>query len=296
MYQLKESILKFKERKYFINILIMLSFLTVMCTAFYISVTNGRPNLTLFLIVVIGCFTVITLFLARHLYIGLVIMIVALLLGYFCDLWGVGNNLWLYEKDTITLYILNGGDLTNGGFPIEIVAAYFFAGMWLMQIIESLFDKEIEELIEEYNNGAKLINSPKQMIPAIIVIIISTIIIIIEPLYWESLGYFSIGVFMISLVPSNKKIIPIIFGVFVGLGGFFFELFCSGQIFPEAVIWTYQQAEWEKFAIPSPLYKGSPISAIYAYFGVGAILASTFLLLLKFPVFRKEITIITIKK
>ena len=296
MEQFKETILKLKERKYLIDLAIMLIILTVMCTAFYISVTNGSPNLTAFLTVVIICCVVITLFLAKHIYIGLVIMVVACLLGYFCDLWGVSNGLWLYNVDTITLFVLNGNNMTDGGFPIEIVAAYFFAGMWLMQIIESLFDREIEELIEEYDKGAKFINSTKQMIPAMIVIVISTIIIIIEPLYWESMGYFSIGVFMLSLVPGNKKVIPILFGVLVGFGGLFFELFCSGKIFPNAMIWTYQQDAWNAFIIPSPRIEGAPISAVYAYFGTGAILASTFLILLKFPVFRKEITIITLKK
>ena len=296
MYQFKETITKWRERKYLIDISVMLIFLIIMCTTFYLCVRDGRPNLTVFLIVVICCFTAITLFIAKHIYIGLVMMVVGGLLGFFCDLWGVGNNLWLYNENTISLYVLNGGDLTNGGFPIEIVASYFFASMWLMQIIETLFDKEIEELIEEYDNGAKFISSYKQMIPAIIVIIISTIIIIIEPLYWESMGYFSIGVILLSLVPGNKKIIPIIFGVIIGLFGLFFELFCSGKIIPGAIIWTYQQSEWDKFIIPSPRIDGSPISAIYAYFGVGATLASTFLLLLRIPAFRKEISIIPIKR
>ncbi len=290
----KDSLLKWKDRKYRSRFLSILVFLVIMCTTFYLCVVNGAPNLIVFLVVVIACWGFIVLFLARHVLIGFVMMIAGGFFGYFCDLWGVGNGLWLYHADTISMLVLNGGNLTNGGFPVEIVLSYFFAAMWLTQILESVFDVETEEIVKSYDAGAKFIAKTSHLIPALAVAVISAIIIIIEPLYWEAMGYFSIGVFLLSLVPGNKKSIPLIFGILMGFTGLFFELFCSGQVVPGAVIWTYQQPAWDAFTIPSPRILGAPISAVYAYFGVGAALASIYLLLLKFPAFRRVKQIINL--
>ncbi|MHA1293243.1 MAG: hypothetical protein ACTSQJ_11325 [Promethearchaeota archaeon] len=279
MSQIKDIFLKWKGKKYLRDFLITLVFLAIMVGSFYFCVIGGRPNLIAFIIVVIICFTIITLFLARHIYIGLVMMIIGGLFGFLTDFWGVGNKVFIYREDIVTFYWLIK-DITGGGVPIEIVLSYFFASMWLMQIIESIFDEEIEELINDYNSGIKLIKSYKQLLPAIIVIIISIIIIAINPILIQPWGYLSIGVFLTSLVPGNKKIIPIIFGILVGITGLFFELFCSGEIFSEAVIWTYNHPDWSF----DTFYR-----AIIAYAGVGASLASIFLLLLKFPIFQKEL-------
>jgi len=284
MSDLKDIFLKWKDKKYLFDFILMMIFLAIMVSSFYFCVVGGRPNLIPFIIIVIICFTVITLFLAKHLYIGVVLMVVAGLFGFITDFWGTGNNVFIYEQDTITfLWLLKG--ITHG-VPIEIVLSYFFSAMWMMQIIESLFDKEIEELIEEYDSGVKLIKSYKQMLPAMIVIAISVVIIIINPLLIQPWGFFSIGVVLTSLVPGNKKIIPIFFGIMVGVAGLFFELFCSGEIIPEAVIWTYPNPDWG--------FEHS-YRAIIAYGGFGASLASIFLLLLKYPTFRKEISIIQLK-
>lgn len=289
----KEPIyLEGKKRLLLIPICIFL--FIMIATIFSLSIINGKVILGVFFLITFAYFLVVLLFLARHIYIGLVMMVVGGLFGYFCDLWGVGNNLWLYNENTMSFLILNGGDITNGGFPFEIVASYFFASMFIMYLLEFLFEGPTDKLIKEYEKGAKLIKNYKQMLPAIVVVIISTIVIIIEPLYWESMGYFSIGVVALSLVPGNKKMIPIIFGIIMGLMGLFLELFCSGKIIPEVELWTYQQPEWDAFIIPSPRIDGAPISALYAYFGVGASLASTYLLLLKIPAFRKETPILPI--
>ncbi len=286
MEQLKKTVLKWKNRTYLINFLITFAFLTVMIASFYFCVIGGKPNLIAFIIVVIICFTIITLFLARHIYAGIIMMLVAGIFGFITDFWGTGNKVFIYRQDIITFYWLLKG-ITEGGVPIEIVASYFFSAMWLMQIIESIFDEEIDELIEEYDKGIKFINNFKQLIPALIVIIISIIMIAINPILIQPWGYFSIGVLLTSLVPGNKKIIPIIFGTLVGLTGLFFELFCSGEIFPEAIIWTYNNPDWSF---------DTTYRALIAYGGVGASLASIFLLLLRYPTFRKEIKIIRFRK
>lgn len=292
-----EIITKWKDKKYLLDFLVLFTFLITMLTTFLLCVVNGQPNLIAFLIVVIACFSVITIFLAKHIYVGLVMMVIGGLFGFFTDFWGVGNNLWLYNENSITLWVMNGGDLNNGGFPFEIVASYFFASMWIMQVIESLFDTEIADLTQKFAGGEKLVRSYKQFVPTVALLIISIIVIIIEPMYWQPLIYFTIGIFTMSLVPGNKKIISIIFGLIMGFSGFFFELFCSGQILPNALIWTYQQPSWDAFVIPSPRILGAPISAVYAYFGVGSALASSFLILLRIPLFRKEISILsTFKK
>jgi len=286
MSQIRATFSKWKEGKYLINFLIIILFLSIMVSSFYFCVVGGRPNLIPFIIIVIICFSIITVFLARHLFIGLIMMVIGGTFGFLTDFWGVGNKVFIYEQETITiLWLLKG--ITEGGVPIEIVASYFFASMWLMQIIEAIFDKEISDLIEEYDNETQLIKNKLVFLPGIIVLIISLIMISINPILIQPWGYFSIGVILTSLVPGSKKIIPIIFGAVMGLAGLFFELFCSGEIFPEAVIWTYTNPDWSF----ETTYR-----AIIAYAGVGASLASIFLILLRYPIFRKEISIITLIK
>ncbi len=287
MIQLKNSIFKWKEKKYIFDFATTIFFLTIMCLSFYLCVYSGAPNLIAFILVVIGCFTVITLFLAKHVYIGLIMMVIGGIFGLLTDLWGVSTRLFLYRPETITLGFIRIGNSSERIIPVEIVLSYFFASMWLMQILESIFDQEAGELTKLYNEGEKLIKSFKQMIPAIVIIIISLIIIVMDFSYLQSFGYFSIGVFLVSLVPGSKKIIPILFGIIMSAAGLFFELFCSGEIIPEIVIWTYPNPDWS--------FKSTFI-ALIAYGGVGASLASVFLIMLKFPTFQKEISIITIRK
>ncbi|MHA1731285.1 MAG: hypothetical protein ACTSU5_05045 [Promethearchaeota archaeon] len=263
----------------------MFTFLAIMIFSFYYCVVWDRPNLIAFLVVVVACFTIITIFLVGHVFIGLVMMVVGGLFGFLTDFWGVGNDVFQYEPGTITLYVLLSGELGNGGVPFEIVASYFFASMWLAQIIESLFDEEIEDLIAEYDEGVKLVGSYKQMIPALVVVVVSLVFISVDNVLIQPWGYFSMGVVLTSLVPGDKKIIPIVFGVIMGAAGLFFELFCSGEILPGVVIWTYSNPDWSFY---------TTYRAIIAYGGVGASLASTFLLLLKVPAFRKEVSIISL--
>lgn len=278
MQTLKDSIVKLKETKYIIDFLITFTFSAIMLGSFCFSVRGGTPNLIPFIIMVILCFTIITLFLARHIYIGLLMMIVGGTFGFFTDFWGTSTNVFQYIPETTTLIVLLSGELGNGGVPFEIVASYFFASMWLVQIVESLFDREIEELIEQYDIGIKLVNGYKQMIPAMIVILVSAIMVINRPILIQPWTYLSIGVVLTSLVPGEKRTIPISFGLIVGLAGLFFELFCSGEILPDVVIWTYQNPDWSF----EHTYR-----AVIAYGGFGASLASLVLILVKYPTFRR---------
>ena len=263
----------------------MFVFLAIMVIMFYFSVTGGTPNLIPFILVVIISFSIITIFLANHIYIGFVMMIIGGIFGFLTDFWGTSTNVFQYKPGTITLVVLLSGKLGAGGVPFEIVASYFFASMWLMQIIESIFDQEVEELIQYYQKGGKFMTSNLQSIPALIVIIISIIMVSLNPILIQPWGYFSIGVILTSFVPGNKKVIPIIFGILVGFVGLFFELFCTGEILPNAVIWTYENPDWGS----DILYR-----ALIAYGGVGASLASAFFLLLRIPFFRKEISFVRI--
>ena len=109
------------------------------------------------------------------------------------------------------------------------------------------------------------------MLPAIIVIIVSIIMVCINPVLIQPWGYFSIGVFLTCLVPGTKKVIPILFGIIVSFAGLFFELFCSGEIFSDVVVWTYINPDWNF----EHTYR-----AIIGYGGLGASVASIFFLLL----------------
>ena len=92
---------------------------------------------------------------------------------------------------------------------------------------------------------------------------------------------------MTCLVPGAKKIIPISFGIVVGFVGLLFELFCTGSIIPDTFIWSYTNQDWSS----DITYR-----ALIAYGGGGAAISSAFLILLKYPIFRKEISIISLKK
>ena len=130
-------------------------------------------------------------------------MIVGGLFGFFTDFWGTNNNVFIYDQDSITLMWLWLKGINQDGVPVEIVLSYFLASMWLTLIIESLFDAEISELIEEYDSGVKNIKSYKQMIPALIVIMISIIVVISNPLVIQPWTYFSIGVVFFYLVSGD---------------------------------------------------------------------------------------------
>lgn len=281
-----DSLLKWKDKKYRPRFASLFAFLFIMCAAFYLCAAGGAPNLPAFLAVVVACWLFIVIFLVRRPLAGLVMMVAGGMFGYFCDLWGVSSGLWAYNTNTVSMLVLNGGDLARGGFPIEIVLSYVFAAMWFTYILESLFDVETNDMASAYEAGAAPVKI-KSFIPVAVIASFSALVIAIEPLHLEALGYFTAGVFLMSFIPGRMKSVPLVFGIVTGIAGTFFELFCTGHVVPGALIWTYQQPVWDALRIPSPMFSGVPISALYAYFGVGAALSSIYLLLLRWQVFRK---------
>ena len=84
-------ILKWMDKKYLKDLSINGLILAIMLFSFWVSMKGEFPNMTIFLVIVILCFVVITLFRAKHIYIGFAMMVIGGFMGYFCDLWGVGS-------------------------------------------------------------------------------------------------------------------------------------------------------------------------------------------------------------
>ena len=103
-------------------------------------------------------------------------------------------------------------------------------------------------------------------------------IIIIEPIYIQSMLLISCGVNLFIWLPKQTKELVLPMAIFMGFVGFFFENFATG-IIPTFSVWEYNIEAHSNLNIPDPLVGVAPISALIAYTGTGLILFSlTFIL------------------
>ena len=251
-------------------------FYLVMSVAFYTAAING-PDLRSFIVVVLVCFSVITLFLVRHIYIGLLMMMVAGSMGWLTDIWGVTNNLWNYHGNENSFFELHP-DAVGGGVPIEIVLAYFCSAMWLTQIIESLFDVELDRTKEHYLSGESIGMLSTERLILLGSLLLSMLIGVLDPLYTQPLVTFNVGLAVALMTPRGVRNVAVVFGVATGFGGLFFEMFCTGQLSPDIAIWSYTDGGHDPMRWT--------IGVLMGYSGSGALLAGAYLLLLKSPLFR----------
>lgn len=246
-------------------------FFIVMAASFYQGATSG-PDMRAFLIVVIACFGVITLFLARHVFMGMLLMGVAGGLGWLTDIWGVTNELWTYHGNENSFLELHA-NAPSGGVPIEIVLAYFFSAMWLTQVLESLFDEEHEWMHAFHDASKKLSLGPAELKWGAAITGMSAVIVVLDPLYIQPLTTFNIGAWLTLLVPRNVRQTSLVFGLVMAVAGLFFEMLCTGKLFPDVAIWTYSESGHD---LP-----GWMAGVFLGYAGSGALVASAQLLLLK---------------
>jgi hypothetical protein len=152
--------------------------------------------------------------------------------------------------------------------------------MWLMQIIESLFDVEVESLERRYAAGLRFSIDRGGLAIMAGLALVTVIVIVIDSSLWQPPLYASLGILLALLLPADVRFVPIIFGVATAIGGCFFELFCTGQIHAGVVLWTYID--------PTHSLLRLGVSAFLGYFGTGAVLAGVCLLGLKAPLLARQ--------
>jgi hypothetical protein len=257
-------------------------FFLVMAASFYQGAMAG-PDMRAFLIVVVACFLVITLFLARHVFMGLLLMGVAGGLGWLTDIWGVSNELWTYHGNENSFLELHAG-APSGGVPIEIILAYFFSAMWLMQVLESLFDEEHDWMHAFHDAGKKLGLGRQEWMMGASITMVSILVVMADPLYLQPLITFNIGTWLTLFVPSSVRHTSLVFGLVMAVSGLFFEMLCTGKLFPDVAIWTYSETGHDPLRWMLGVFLG--------YAGSGAIVASAQLMLLKHRFLGKQVALL----
>ncbi|MHA1291535.1 MAG: hypothetical protein ACTSQJ_02575 [Promethearchaeota archaeon] len=98
-------------------------------------------------------------------------------------------------------------------------------------------------------------------------------IVIIEPIYIQSMILLIVGTNVFLTLPKKVMGIVLPFAIFMGAIGFFFENFATG-IIPGFSVWEYNVSKYEFLNIPNPIIGVAPISAFIAYTGCGFLLFS----------------------
>ncbi|MHA1149436.1 MAG: hypothetical protein ACTSR8_14460 [Promethearchaeota archaeon] len=206
---------------------------------------------------------------------SLITGIIGGLIGFLTEAWGCSTHLWNWTEPIITLWMILGH---YNGFPVEVVIAYFASGFWIGKVSLILFEPQHKKTLKFWAN--KDYNEKKNLRLGIGILLYVTAItvIIIEPVYIQSMLLISTGVNLFLWLPKQTKELVLPMSIFMGLIGFFFENFATG-IIPSFSVWEYNIAAHNNLNIPDPIVGVAPISALIAYTGTGLILFSlTFIL------------------
>ncbi|MHA1291537.1 MAG: hypothetical protein ACTSQJ_02585 [Promethearchaeota archaeon] len=196
-------------------------------------------------------------------------------IGFCTEWWGCSNRLWQWTEPQISIWYVFGHPY---GFPIEVVFAYMASGFWIGKVSLILFEPQHKETIEFFKSNAYLRRKNIKISLNILVYTISISIVIIEPIYIQSMLLISTGINLFIWLPRQTKEIVLPMAVFMGAIGFFFENFATG-IIPNFSVWQYNLKAHNNLNIPNPIIGVAPISAFIAYTGTGFILFSlTFIL------------------
>lgn len=196
-------------------------------------------------------------------------------IGFLTEAWGCPNHLWNWTEPIITLWMIFGH---YKGFPVEIVIAYFAAGFWIGKVSLILFEPQHAETLEFFVNKGYLEQKNLKLGLILLLYSISIIIILMEPIYIQSLILISTGLTLFLWLPKQTKKLVWPMAIFMGFVGFFFENFATG-IIPSFSVWEYNLDVHNNLVIPNPIVGVAPISALIAYTGTGFILFSlTFIL------------------
>lgn len=191
-------------------------------------------------------------------------------IGFLTEAWGCLSKLWNWTKPQISLYYFFGYPY---GFPIEVVIAYFAAGVWIGKVTLILFAPQVKETVEFYKNKGYSETMKERILIALIIDIVGPVVFIIEPMYVQSMLLIIAGSNIFLSLP--KRVIGVVgpFAIFMGAVGFFFENFATG-IFPGFTVWKYDLTLYKNLRIPNPIFGVAPFSAFIAYTGAGLVLFS----------------------
>jgi len=199
-------------------------------------------------------------------------------IGFLTEAWGCPNLIWNWTEPQISLWYVYG---KPDGFPIEVVIAYFASGFWIGKVTLILFEPQVEETIQFYEEKGYQDTLKLRILIAIIIDVIGLTILLIEPMYIQSMLLIMVGTNIFLTLPKKIMGVVLPFAIFMGLIGFFFENFATG-IIPGFSVWEYDLTLYASLKIPNPIIGVAPISAFFAYTGCGFVLFSLAFALNKF--------------
>ncbi len=250
-------------------------FLSMASLAFYIF----RTNMALFgIFVYVGLAWLFVTTPSRK--ISLITGVVGGAVGFFTEFWGCTQHVWNWKLPITTLWMLFGD---ANGFPIEVVIAYFAAGFWIAKTAHVLFKPSTDYTVKFYEAEGLQDTLKVRKILAILLPIPEIVILLIEPMWMQSMILTAVGIVIMCFLPAEalKWVLPI--GIFMGGVGFFFENFATGGLGLGVEVWKYDVTLYATLRIPDPVVGVAPISAFFAYMGVGLVLFGLSFLLLKYP-------------
>ncbi len=262
-----------KEQKR--QMLELVVFLSIASVAFY----TFKTNMALFgIFVYVGLAWLFITTPSRK--ISLIAGIVGGAVGFFTEFWGCTAHLWNWELPITTIWMIFGD--TNG-FPIEVVIAYFAAGFWIAKTAHVLFKPSTDYTIKFYEVNRLQDTFKVRSILVIVLPIPEIVILLVEPMWIQAMALTAVGIVIICFLPKEALKWVISIGVFMGGVGFFFENFATGGFGADWAVWRYDISIYATLRVPDPVIGVAPISAFFAYMGVGLVLFGLSFLLLKIP-------------
>ncbi len=262
-----------KEQKR--QMLELVLFLSIASVAFY----AFKTNMALFgIFVYVGLAWLFVTTPSRK--ISLITGMVGGVVGFFTEFWGCSATVWNWELPITTLWMIFGD---AKGFPIEVVIAYFAAGVWIAKTAHVLFKPSTDYTVKFYEASGLQDTLKVRAILAIVLPIPEIAILLIEPMWTQAMTLTAFGIIIVCFLPKEalKWVIPI--GIFMGGVGFFFENFATGGFGADWAVWRYDLSLYATLRVPNPVVGVAPISAFFAYMGVGLVLFGLSFLWLKIP-------------
>lgn len=256
----------------------MLTFLSVMVASFLVTAIQGADWRILVTAVLI-CVAIVILWLIRHVWLGLFMMVFALAIGWGSDYWAVMKGYWTYQGLENSFWVVHA-DAPAGGVPFEIVIAYACAAIWITQVIESLFDREVTQMKAISRGGSKLSGRRWH----IVALLLMGSVAVIDPRYIQPLTIFLVGGVMTLFLPEGTRHVPAVFGSCFAVAGLFFESLSTGKLVSGAALWIFLEVghsgpQWVT-------------GVLIGYGGAGVVFASAVLLLSRLPVFSRTTEIL----
>ena len=190
------------------------------------------------------------------------------LVGFLTEYWGCGQHYWSWVVPCQSLWMING---MEDGFPVEVVVAYAGSGFWITKLSLKLFAEEHRDTALFYANRGYLTSFYARLTTLFLIVVTGITVLCIEPVFIQSSLLLTAGLSVFTLLSRSAQKIVGSFAIVVGLVGFFFENFATG-FFPAFAVWRYNHAAHTGLAIPDPIIGVAPITAFFAYVGVGLLL------------------------